>query len=86
MLETKVRYGSYPKKLYPEERREQIGKRLKEIRTQEKLTLSEWAELLEVCPTSVYNWEKAISIPNKKTLKKISLLTNHSMTWLLGGE
>lgn len=49
---------------------ENIGKRLKELREQEGLTVTEMAEVIGVSRTSVGNWERGSKQPRKNHLKK----------------
>jgi len=61
-----------------------IGKRLRELRG--KTTQIEWAKKLSVTQIHVSRTENEKSGISLKYLSKISLLTNHTIHWMMTGE
>lgn len=47
----------------------EIRKTLKEIRQEKGMTQTQMAKFLDVCVTSIYNWEKGIFTPNRTCLQ-----------------
>ncbi len=47
----------------------EIRKTLKEIRQEKGMTQTQMAKFLDVCVTSIYNWEKGIFTPNRTYLQ-----------------
>ena len=61
-----------------------IGKQLRDLRRQNKMTQTELAEVLEVTPSSIQKWECDKADPNTGTLMKIAEVFNCSIDYLFG--
>ena len=61
-----------------------FGTRLKLLRTEKRLTQIQLSELLNVRNTTVSAWEKDIAEPPYETLKRIAILFEVSVDYLLG--
>lgn len=62
-----------------------VGQRIRLIRLEKQLTLSEFGNLLDVKKSAVNNWEKGRNLPTKRKLEKIALLGNTSVDYILNG-
>ena len=58
-----------------------IGKRIKELRKEKKLTQSDLAKQLNITDRAISKWEQEISNPDLETIPKISKI-NHSIVYL----
>lgn len=63
-----------------------FGLRLKELRTQKKLTQSQMAEILDISKSNISKYEAGSIEPNLETLMKISKYFDVSIDYLLGKE
>src|SRR5690625_3368850 len=63
-----------------------VGKRIKTLRQQNKLTLKELGEKLSIAISTINSWERGVSVPRKKTLIKISNFFNVDENWLMYGS
>lgn len=65
-----------------------IGSRIKFLRKKHKLTMSEFANLIEVSAGNVGDWESAKkkTVPSAKALIKIAQEFNVSLDWLMTGK
>lgn len=61
-----------------------FSKRLRELRTEKNLTQKELASYLNLTPNSVCEWEKERCEPSIDTLKRLSVLFECSIDYLLG--
>lgn len=65
----------------------EVGKRIKEIRTNLGYSMSQFGELISNSPkTTVNNWERGINLPKEDKLKKIALLGKVTTDELLHGS
>ncbi len=65
----------------------EVGRRIKEIRTNLGYSMSQFGELISNSPkTTVNNWERGISLPKEDKLKKIALLGKTTTNELLYGS
>lgn len=58
--------------------------RLKDLRTDKKLSLKQLAKELNVSDVAIGRWEKQLRVPNIIELKKIAEFFNVSADYLLG--
>ncbi len=65
---------------------ENIGKYIKKIRTDNKLTQKEFADKLNVTYQAVSKWENGKNIPDISILKEISILFNVDLNMMLTGK
>lgn len=64
-----------------------FGKRLKELRTNRKLTQRELAKILDTDHSTISKWEKGvIGVPEWEMVKKISVVFNVPVPYLLGAD
>lgn len=63
-----------------------IGKRIKEIRKEAKLTQHEFAKSIFTTAKQVCRWEKDKATPSKIFLEKIATIYNVNVEWLLTGK
>lgn len=61
-----------------------LGKRLRNLRIKNKLTQSELAENIMTANTSIINWEKGLSRPNRNMIALISKVFNVNPFELIG--
>jgi transcriptional regulator with XRE-family HTH domain len=61
-----------------------LGERLRSLRIKNKLTQSELAENIMATNTSISNWEKGLSRPNRNMIALISKVFNVSPFELIG--
>lgn len=65
----------------------EVGRRIKEIRTNLGYSMSQFGELISNSPkTTVNNWERGINLPKEDKLKKIALLGKMTTNELLYGS
>jgi transcriptional regulator with XRE-family HTH domain len=64
---------------------EKTSKRIKETREARGMTASEFARLVGVTPTAVWNWEKNSITPRRPALEQIAKVLGVSTDFLLGG-
>ncbi|OLQ23992.1 transcriptional regulator [Listeria seeligeri] len=65
----------------------EVGRRIKEIRTNLGYSMSQFGELISNSPkTTVNNWERGINLPKEDKLKKIALLGKTTTNELLYGS
>ncbi|MBE6173207.1 MAG: XRE family transcriptional regulator [Enterococcus faecium] len=65
----------------------EVGRRIKEIRTNLGYSMSQFGELISNSPkTTVNNWERGINLPKEDKLKKIALLGKITTNELLHGS
>lgn len=65
--------------------KKEVGQRIRTIRLEKNYTLKEFGELLDTKIAAVSNWEKGRNLPAKDRMKKIALLGNVSVNYLLKG-
>ncbi|WP_053373935.1 helix-turn-helix domain-containing protein [Paenibacillus sp. FJAT-27812] len=65
-----------------------IKRRLKQLRQEKNLTMSEFAKLISVSPGNVGDWESEsrTSIPGAKALISIATIFDVSLDWILLGH
>lgn len=63
-----------------------FGKRLRELRIENKLTQEQLGEILSVSHSTIYHWEKGIQQPSLDMLIKIVLYFQVPAGYLLGLE
>lgn len=67
--------------------KQQVGKRLKEIRLILNISLSEFGNKIGHVPKGTVNsWERGLALPPRDKLLRIAFLANTSIKWLLWGE
>lgn len=66
--------------------REEVGIRIKKIRTDKGLNLEEFANLIDSGKSNVSKWERGRNLPNDLTVKKIAEIGNISVDELLYGD
>ncbi len=66
--------------------KKRVGKRIKEIRINQGLTLEKFGELVDAKKSDVYRWEKGYHLPNKNRLKVIAMKGGIEVTELLQGN
>lgn len=64
----------------------QIGKRIKELREEIKITQKKLAELVGKSPTAVASWEQGLSEPCVNDLRLLCSIFEVSADYLLGLE
>ncbi|MBE9908988.1 MULTISPECIES: helix-turn-helix domain-containing protein [Enterococcus] len=65
----------------------EVGRRIKEIRTNLGYSMSQFGELISNSPkTTVNNWERGVNLPKEDKLKKIALLGKTTTNELLYGS
>jgi transcriptional regulator with XRE-family HTH domain len=65
---------------------DEISKRIKDTREARGMTASEFARLVGVTPTAVWNWEKNSITPRRPALEQIAKVLGVSMPFLLTGK
>ena len=65
---------------------EQFGQRIKDLRTEHKMTQKQLAELLHVRNTTISAWEANIAEPPYETLAELARLFQVTTDYLLGLE
>lgn len=65
--------------------REDVGRRIKEIRIKKDLNLEQFADKIESGKSNVSKWERGKNLPNDLTLKRIAELGGVSVEYLLYG-
>lgn len=65
---------------------ENLGERIRDIRARLKLPRAEFALLVDVSPTALFNYESGDRIPNADVLARICQATGISPRWLLMGQ
>jgi transcriptional regulator with XRE-family HTH domain len=65
---------------------DEISKRIKDTREARGMTASEFARLVGVTPTAVWNWEKNSITPRRPALEQIAKVLGVSMPFLLAGK
>ncbi len=65
---------------------QEIGARIREARTEAKLTQAELAVFLGVTPHTVWYWEAGRSKPNHEHLVSLAARCHVSTDWLLGRD
>ncbi|GAB2021866.1 hypothetical protein RyT2_09400 [Pseudolactococcus yaeyamensis] len=65
----------------------EVGNRIRKLRKSKNLTLEKFGSLLsEPAPKgNVFNWEKGLSLPNKKRLEDIAKITGTTVDYILTG-
>lgn len=63
--------------------KKRVGKRIKEIRINQGLTLEKFGALVNAKRSDVYRWEKGYHLPNKNRLKIIAMKGGIEVTQLL---
>jgi transcriptional regulator with XRE-family HTH domain len=63
-----------------------IAKRIKETREARGITASEFARLVGVTPTAVWNWEKNSITPRRPALEAIAKVLGVTISFLLTGR
>ena len=61
-----------------------LGIRLKELRTERKLSMEDVAIEIEVAYTTYWGWESGRKKPNMKHIKKVAAFFNVSADYLMG--
>ncbi|HBG4564248.1 TPA: helix-turn-helix transcriptional regulator, partial [Clostridioides difficile] len=61
-----------------------FGNRLKDLRTEKRITGEEFGKILNVTKVAVSNWESDRRFPDQNTLKKIADYFDVSIDYLLG--
>lgn len=64
--------------------KENIGKKIHDIRTKKNITQTELANLIHISPSSLCRWEKGLVDPSWESLEQICEVLNISITELLG--
>lgn len=64
----------------------QIGKRIKELRSEIKITQKQLAEKIHKSPTAVASWEQGLSEPCVNDLRLLCSIFDVSADYLLGLE
>lgn len=65
--------------------KKEVGQRIHAVRLEKNYTLKEFGELLGTKIAAVSNWEKGRNLPAKDRMKRIALLGNVSVNYLLKG-
>jgi|SRR5437016_10762891 len=65
---------------------EDISKRIKETREARGISASEFARLVGVTPTAVWNWEKNSIMPRRPALEQIAKVLGVSIAFLMSGK
>lgn len=63
-----------------------VGQRIKLIRQSKGMTLEEFGKLLEASKGNVSTWEKGVSLPSNKRIKKLASIGNMTVEELLYGN
>lgn len=63
--------------------KKRVGKRIKEIRINQGLTLEKFGALVNAKRSDVYRWEKGYHLPNKNRLKVIAMKGGVDVSQLL---
>lgn len=63
--------------------KKRVGKRIKEIRINQGLTLEKFGALVNATRSDVYRWEQGCHLPNKNRLKVIAMKGGIEVTELL---
>ena len=63
-----------------------FGLRLKELREGKNLSQTDVARIIEISRTTISGYEQNIKTPKIETLKKLALLYNSSVDYILGIE
>ena len=63
--------------------KKRVGKRIKEIRINQGLTLEKFGALVNAKRSDVYRWEKGYHLPNKNRLKIIAMKGGVDVSQLL---
>lgn len=66
--------------------KKRVGKRIKEIRINQGLTLEKFGALVNAKRSDVYRWEKGYHLPNKNRLKIIAMKGGIEVSQLLQGN
>lgn len=66
--------------------KKRVGKRIKEIRINQGLTLEKFGALVNAKRSDVYRWEQGYHLPNKNRLKIIAMKGGIEVTELLQGN
>lgn len=67
--------------------KKEVGKRIFEIRTSGKYTMEDFGRIIDGAPkSSVNNWEKGVSIPQRPKLERIALIGHTTPDKLLYGS
>ena len=66
--------------------REDIAKRVEQTREARGFSASEFARLVGVTPTAVWNWEKNSTTPRRPALEQIAKVLGVSIDYILTGE
>lgn len=66
--------------------KKRVGKRIKEIRINQGLTLEKFGALVNATKSDVYRWEQGYHLPNKNRLKVIAMKGGIEVTELLQGN
>lgn len=64
----------------------EIAIRIKELREKRGISASEFARLVGVTPTAVWNWEKNSITPRRPALESIAKVLGVTTDFLLGGK
>ena len=86
------RFANYPEESSEDIRNsrefspEETSRRIKETREARGMTASEFARLVGVTPTAVWNWEKNSIRPRRPALEQIAKVLGVNMDFLLGGN
>jgi len=63
-----------------------LADRIKEVRKKAGLTQNDLAQKLEMTPTSIFKYEKGMSVPSPENIIKIARLGSVTADWLITGE
>lgn len=63
--------------------KKRVGKRIRDIRINQGLTLEKFGELVNAKRSDVYRWEQGYHLPNKNRLKIIAMKGGVDVTQLL---
>lgn len=66
--------------------KKRVGKRIKEIRINQGLTLEKFGDLVNAKKSDVYRWEQGYHLPNKNRLKIIAMKGGIEVSQLLQGN
>ena len=61
-----------------------FGKRLKELRNRENLSIRQLGKLTDISPTCISRWEREVSIVNAEQLIIFAKFFNVSLDYLVG--
>jgi len=64
--------------------KEELGKKVKEVRTDAGESMAEFGKRMKVSPTSVSNWESGESLMHEKSLDYLCKTYEVSKDWMLG--